>query len=329
METNANGSNNVPPSRMSTLSRAEKALIKRNVHRPSVIIKNMPIQCLDENSAAHDEVLRKKAKNQPRGYAFWALVFALSVIALCNFFLTITIFSVLRLTKTMEAIEVVPGANLIKFFGEFEVNNVVKADGIVTGFNESPVSFTSHGADLNVKVHNDQESELHVGLDRVEFLNVDSFEMTEPPVPGSSARVSAFSTIFPNFGLPKGVQRLHIKKATANRITSGLSSPLLVRSENTMRLKGNEGISIRGREVIMGADQDLLLRTPSAPMMRGSRTGSAASAAAAVKSDRMAEYKLCICMPAGQLFRIPVLEGAESIQCDSVDLSGDLDNPCV
>ncbi len=26
------------------------------------------------------------------GYAFWALVFALSVIALCNFFLTVTIF---------------------------------------------------------------------------------------------------------------------------------------------------------------------------------------------------------------------------------------------
>ena len=60
--------------------------------------------------------------------------------------------SVLRLTKTMESIEVVPGANLIKFFGDFEVNNVIKADGIVTGFNESPVSFTSHGADLAVKV---------------------------------------------------------------------------------------------------------------------------------------------------------------------------------
>lgn len=225
------------------------------------------------------------------------------------------------------------------------------------------------------QVQDDQESELQVGLDRVQFLNVDSFEMVEPITPENNGRVSAFSTIFPNFGLPKGVQRLHIKKATANRITSGLSSPLLVKSENTIRLKGNEGISIRGREVIIGADQDLLLRSlngsiildgsegilldvdsmpvigntsffcviltdysnviqtstffvsaPSAPMIRGSRPG--APPAAMIKTDRIAEYKLCICMPAGQLFRIPVLEGAESIQCDSVDLSGD-DNPCV
>ena len=199
-------------------------------------------------------------------------------------------------------------------------------------------------------MHNDQESELLVGLNRVEFLNVDSFEMTEPVTPGSNSKVSAFSTIFPNFGLPKGVQRLHIKKATANRITSGLSSPLLVRSESAMRLKGNEGISIRGKESIMGADQDLLLRSingtivldgsegilldvdsmpaiaPAAPMIRGSRAGPPTVASS--KSGRIAEYKLCICMPAGQLFRIPVLEGAESIQCDSVDLSGD-DNPCI
>lgn len=126
------------------------------------------------------------------------------------------------------------------------------------------------------QVRNEQEPEVHIGLDRVEFLNVDSFEITElpqrpPPNPiygrpssppsGISSRVSAFSTIFPNFGLPKGVQRLHIKKATANRITSGLKNPLLIRSENAMRIKGNEGVKIRGREVIFRADQDLLLRS--------------------------------------------------------------------
>lgn len=116
----------------------------------------------------------------PLGYTFWALVFALSVIALGNFFLTITIFryishgmlthlllcltsvslisSVLRLTKTMEAIEVVPASNLIKFFGELDVNKVIKADGFISGFADSPVSFTSQGADLTVKVVRDGRS---------------------------------------------------------------------------------------------------------------------------------------------------------------------------
>ena len=52
----------------------------------------------------------------------------------------------------MENIEVVPTANLIKFFGELEMNKLIKGDGIISGFNESPVTFTSYGSDINLKV---------------------------------------------------------------------------------------------------------------------------------------------------------------------------------
>ena len=58
----------------------------------------------------------------------------------------------LRLTKTMEAIEVVPSANLIKFFGEFELNKLFKADGIISGFNQSPITVTSHNSNITLKV---------------------------------------------------------------------------------------------------------------------------------------------------------------------------------
>ena len=52
----------------------------------------------------------------------------------------------------MENIEVVPTANLIKFYGELEMNKLIKADGIISGFGESPITFTSLGSDLNFKV---------------------------------------------------------------------------------------------------------------------------------------------------------------------------------
>lgn len=52
----------------------------------------------------------------------------------------------------MEAIEVVPNANLIKFFGLFEMNKLIKADGIIHGFNESPVTLTSHASNITLKV---------------------------------------------------------------------------------------------------------------------------------------------------------------------------------
>ena len=52
----------------------------------------------------------------------------------------------------MEAIEVLPAANLIKFFGELEMEKLIKPDGIINGFAETPVSFTTLGSDLKFKV---------------------------------------------------------------------------------------------------------------------------------------------------------------------------------
>lgn len=162
---------------------------------------------------------------------------------------------------------------------------------------------------------------------------MESFEIFEPKK--ISPKTNAFSTTFPNFGLPKGVQNLRIKKATANRITSKLDGILLVKSEKTVRLKGNEGMSLKGKEILLRADQDLLLRSVNGSIILDGDEGilmDVDSMAVAGKDEdakpKMAEYKLCICMPNGQLFRIPVLEGTDTIECDSVDLTGE-DNPCV
>jgi len=89
----------------STLSRADKALVKRNIVRSSqdryeTLIQNVFIlflyiysSKLFRNSQVINSIeVRKKPKNQPKGYCFWALVFAVSIIAVANFFLTITIF---------------------------------------------------------------------------------------------------------------------------------------------------------------------------------------------------------------------------------------------
>ena len=93
------------------------------------------------------------------------MVFALCVVALANFFLTVTIvrkiciklevetfFSVLRLTKSMENIDVVPTANLLKLIGELDINKLIKGNGIISSFDGSPVTFTSYGSDITLKV---------------------------------------------------------------------------------------------------------------------------------------------------------------------------------
>ena len=58
----------------------------------------------------------------------------------------------MRLTKSMENIDIVPTANLIKFFGELYMNKLIRGDGIFSGFDKSSVTFTSYGSDITLKV---------------------------------------------------------------------------------------------------------------------------------------------------------------------------------
>lgn len=318
----------------STLSRADKALVKRNVVRTNPNRNSQVINSVE---------IKKKPENQPKGYCFWALVFAVSIIAIANFFLTITIFSVLSLTKSMKSVEVLPAANLIKFFGNFEVDKLIKADGIISGFAESPILITSRGSDINLKVDNtlDLPSSpvLNIGQETVEFLNLESFDIYEP---NKMVKASAFSTTFPNFDLPKGVESLYIRKASVNRITSGLDVPLSfdASSNSSVRLRGNEGLQLKAKEIVLRADQNLSLRSINGSIILNAADG------VILDVDRLAisplkhklniedtyrkaitEYKLCICMPQGVLFRIPILEGSNTIHCGSVDLTEE--NPCM
>jgi len=243
----------------------------------------------------------------------------------------------------MKSIEVIPASNLIKFFGTFETDNLVKSDGIISGFSESPIAITSRGSDINFKVDNildlPNSPVLNVGQESVEFLNLDSFDIYEPK---KSVKASAFSTTFPNFDLPKGVESLYIQKASVNRITSGLDVPLSfdASSNSSVRLRGNEGLHVKGKEILLRADQNLSLRSINGSIILNAANGII------LDVDRLAlsplkqkfhteetyqkvitEYKLCICMPQGVLFRIPVLEGSNTINCGSVDLSEE--NPCM
>ena len=174
---------------------------------------------------------------------------------------------------------------------------------------------------------------MNIGQDLVEFLNIESFDIFEPR---KTQKLNAFSTTFPNFGLPKGVQSLRIKKAGVGRITSGLNEPLSLQSHSQIRLRGNEGLDIKGREVLFRADQNLLLRSVNGSIVLDAMEGvildvdslSVSPTKKEINTEEsiekpIAEYKLCICMPRGVLFRIPILQGTDSIHCDSIDVTED------
>ena len=52
----------------------------------------------------------------------------------------------------MESIEIVPTANLIKFFGKLEIHKLIKANGMISGFRDTPMTLTTLGSDLKLEV---------------------------------------------------------------------------------------------------------------------------------------------------------------------------------
>lgn len=59
-----------------------------------------------------------------RHYSLWTVTFVLAIIGLCNLFLNITVIAVLRISQGMEAMEVIPDENLVKFYGKTDLDRV-------------------------------------------------------------------------------------------------------------------------------------------------------------------------------------------------------------
>nr|CAG4652228.1 EOG090X0F7H [Triops cancriformis] len=271
-------SNDGTISRMSTLSRGEKALVKRSIPRSTLTF-----------------VLRMDAIN-------------------------------------MESIEVIPGLpGIVKFLGEIDFGQIIKKDGKINGFSESPVSIEAFDGGVNFRVDNGYHADayLDISSESMEVTNVERFEMMEGP-----DGAKAFSTLFPNFGLPKGVQKLSVNSALVNRIVSPKSGSLSFSSDAQARLRGNEGITLSGKEVLISADQELWLKSVNGTIVLAAKDIQLDVSAIPVFTHKdtspepnpnWGQYKLCVCMPRGSLFRIPIpadnalRTGAAQIGCNNVD----------
>ncbi|XP_069679794.1 beta-sarcoglycan [Periplaneta americana] len=314
-----------------TLSLRDKALIKRNInrhHNNNFRAGYVPV---------HEQSLHKTGLRGRKTYAFWTLVMLLFFLALGNLLLTFIILGVLRLGQGMESLELVPEKKLVMFYGNTDLDRIYKRDGKLEGFYECPVEMTGDNGSVAINlVDNDGrviDPKINVDLNSTTVTGVQSFDVRDP-LTGHSV----FSTGFPNFGLPRGVNKLDIKMAQTRRITSPVNSSLYLRSDTYTRLRGTEGTRMEGREIVWSADQDIYLKSVNGSVILSGREGISvdiksipiASGDSDGANPTSVQYKVCVCMPGGKLFRVPVpTHGSNKhVGCHNVDLSPH-SNPCI
>nr|CAD7410658.1 unnamed protein product [Timema cristinae] len=235
----------------------------------------------------------------------------------------------------MESLELVPEESLVVFYGNTDLDKIYKRDGKLEGFDECPVELTGDNGSVFINVIDSGgkgDPKISVGLNSTFIAGIKSFEVRDP-----MTGHPIFSTGFPNFGLPRGVEHLDVKMVQTHRITSPVSSSLDLQADKYAFLRGNEGTHVDGREIVWSADQDIFLKSVNGSVILSGREGVSldvknipvAQVSPPGGNSRAAQFKVCVCMPGGKLFRVPVPVGKRiQASCNHVDISAKV-NPCM
>jgi beta-sarcoglycan len=144
---------------------------------------------------------------------------------------------------------------MLKFYGETDLDVIIKRDGILQGFLDQPMEISGEdGGQVHLWVHEGSQPSLTVEKGIINISQVEEFRVVD------RKGKQVFSTNTPTLGLPRGVQKLDVRVAKVNRITSPVNASLQLVSTTFAYLKGSEGTHLEGRQILFKADQDILMK---------------------------------------------------------------------
>lgn len=305
-----------------SLSMRDKTLLKRSVskhHNNNFKAGYVPV---------HEQYLHKTGLRGRKTFAFWTLVGLLFILAVGNLILTMTILGVLKLGQGMESLELVPEAYAIKFFGTTDLDNVYKRDGLIEGYDNEPIDISAENGSILMNFLSRSGRVIdkwNLIKNGTHLNNIDSFEVKDKN--GNTL----FTTSNPSFNRIKNLKNFDTKMIQTSRIVSPVDTQLTIEAKN-LSLKGAEGTSIDGKEINWRADQNIYLKTINGSIVISSTKGVSIDKLPIITETNnyaTSQYKVCVCMPQGKLFRIPVPKDSKSpIYCNHINLSPK-HNPCM
>lgn len=278
----------------------------------------------------NENSLHKTGLRGRKTYLFWTLIGLLCLLAWSNTVLTVVMFRVLRIGRGMESMEIIPSANLVKFNGLIDLGRVYKPDGNIESFKYESIEISGYRSQISIDIEDNKgfiRNMMNLEHNGTEFNGLQYFEITDP-----RKHQTVFSTRAPEFRFLEGVRNLNTRSVKTKRITSSYEDKLMLKADSVARLKGNEGSNIEGRIVSWTADQTVYLHSLNGSILLSGNTGLAIKNIPIVTNtghSLVAQYKVCICMPHGKLFRVPETTDYNSqIACSKVEQSI-IHNPCM
>lgn len=264
-------------------------------------------------------------------YLLYTLVFLMMVVAVFDFFLTVIALDALCLGYGGNCMEVLPQENVVKLMGNVDFDTVYKRDGLVESFKDTPMMLKTVDGTVTFNLQTRQgrlDNKLLVNSSGVFIRGVNLLEVTDP-----DTLETVFSTLSLEIKVPEGAKTLIAKLLSTKRTASPVDENLTFRSDSSALLRGSEGTRMEANNLYWTADQDIYLKSINGSVILSGKDGVFVDvkylpiAKLANVSEAVGQYKLCVCMPQGKLFRLPILNN-KMVSCNNINLVGEL-NPCL
>lgn len=319
------------------LSNSDGPLIKGCIRQNSCSSVHISCENVNRTIVSSHIMSASNKKLAKRRYCLWTLTFILAIIGLCNLFLNITVIAVLRISQGMEAMEMIPDENLVKFYGKTDLDKICLQSGVCQSYGDEPMEISGDEAGVQIDVNNQRSYEetpakMMILSNGTTISKIESFEVKD-----FRTGIIYFTTDFPNFGLPVGVEKIDVKIAETHRITSPVNESLIVNSDDQISMQGAEGASIESKNIVWSADTDISLKSINGSIILDAKDGVSIDTKNIPITPLFLQnpsgheqYKVCICMPQGKLFKVPIRAGANSrsINCARINRTPEND-PCL
>lgn len=229
----------------------------------------------------------------------------------------------------MQSIELVPEQETVKLFGEVDLDHIYKRNGKLEGYQDEPMEITANNNSLFLNIARNGRGITKVKIDTTEILfkGFNTFDIKE------KENETIFSLNDPIFTNLRNANNLKTKFTYTSKIKSPKDENLKIDGE-LVNLKGAEGTQIDSKEIVWSADQDIYLKSINGSIVMSSKEGVFIDlnripvARLSTKTYITSQFKVCVCMPEGKLFRIPVLRPSEKAYCHHINTSPQ-HNPCM
>lgn len=130
-----------------------------------------------------------------------------------------------------------------------------------------------------------------------------------------------FTTHKPHYNM-MGADNLHAKSISTSQIRAPIDEALSFNStKGKMIFRGSEGVKLNGKEIVFSADQNLVLKTHNGSIVLNGANGiiidvkniPIVASEHGIKLDNN-QFKICVCMPTGKLFRVPIAPSSHNIK---------------